>query len=347
MRCRPSQSSSSPRSRLAAFALLAAGCGGGAGSPGIASVASSGTTAADNDHDDDRGRRERLAVGREAGLGGWRTTVPDRDERRHRGRREVLRLHAQARGDELPRPQRPGTDHVPLGDGHRPGLAGVHVRPDSLRQAAPERRPADPGRRSRRASSSCSPSRRACVRTGSRTSPTRPTVAFTLHAHFRQRPRPEQPAPSRTHSRPAKGTSRSRAALPLHRRPRPGAGEPVTRARVMAGAAVRRIPAPVRFASVPAGAAAGGRSRGPAGRGRSGGGGRRPVHGRFAGRERVRRQRGGYLADDGETRGSVAADAGERDARLRRCLDDRRFRGHGALERPTGAANGVGGQIRP
>ncbi len=85
------------------------------------------------------------------------------------------------------------------------------------------------------------------------------------------------------------------------------------------------------------------RGWGAARRHRGGGGGRGSARGQCAGRERGRRQRGGHRADDGEAPGSVAADAGERDARLCRCLDGVGAERDGACRsRAVAAVGGIG-----
>ena len=165
----------------------------------------------------------------------------------------------------------------------------------------------------------------------------RPVAAagLRIHVQTRQRPRPEQLDLPERHSRPARGSSRSRAA-----------GEPMTRALEPTDAAARRVPA------------RSGRRLSRRGRRLAaalgvlivvvGGALAVAVADPFASgppaASGVADNGAATSLDDGEATGSVAADAGERHARLCGRLDDVGTERDGAGRPRAGAA--VGGDRR-
>ena len=207
-------------SAVGAVALLAAGCGGGGGAPGIASIASSGTTATttttSTTTQSGSGSAPKAAGGPGGGPSGQFQVAMNVGAADGAKFSACMRKHGVT---NFPDPNGQGTITI---------HSGMGIDPDSPHSGPPEpsatscsRTAASrPLHRSRRLNRSCSPSRRACVRTGSRTSPTRPAEAFgSMSSPAATSTRTTRP--SGMHSRPVRDSSRSRAA---GERRRAGAG---------------------------------------------------------------------------------------------------------------------------
>ncbi len=218
---------------VAALGLLAAGCGGGGKSPGVASVAASTTTATTTTTTQSGSASARQAA--RPGSGGGQFQIGMRVGNAADGAKfsACMRKHGVT---NFPDPNSQGVITIHSGMGIDPGSPAFQSARTACDKLLPNGGQPTPAQIAQR-SSRCSPSRPACARTGSRTSPIPSNGGLRIQVHPGSDLDPNNP----TFQKAQQACQKDLPFKAGRGRRRPAVAEPVTRVAPSGARSRRRL----------------------------------------------------------------------------------------------------------